>query len=140
MIKLNNKSLNILVNFFLAIWQLPQIIVGLVMLAVFRNKTKYTNPNNGITVWNINSGRVFGTACFSTGPIIITCDGVGEETLQHETGHSKQSLYLGLLFHIIVSVPSICRFWYRRIFNKSMNWYRSGYPESWADKLGGVIR
>ena len=138
MIKLNNKFLTILVNFFLAIWQLPQIIVGIVMLALFRNKTTYTNPNNGVTVWNINSGRVFGTACFSTGPIIVTCEGVKESTLLHETGHSKQSIYLGPLFHIVISLPSICRFWYRRIFNKSMKWYHSGYPENWADKLGGV--
>lgn len=127
-----------LLNIVLFIWQLPQIIIGLLMLAMFRNKTEYTNPYNGITVWNINSGKTFGTACFSTGPIIITCDGVSEKTLRHETGHSVQSIYFGWLFHVVISIPSICRFWYKKIFHKSQVWYHLGYPEFWADQLGGV--
>ena len=146
MYKFDNKFLNIFVNFLLVIWQLPQVIIGLIMLLVFRNKTTYTNPYNHITVWNINSGKTFGTACFSTGPIIITCEGASENTLRHETGHSAQSVRLSWLFHIVVSIPSICRFWYRRIFNKSKEWYHNGsgkgilagYPEHWADVLGGV--
>ena len=138
MIKLNNKLLNVLFNALLAIWQLPQIILGLIMLALFRNKTTYTNPNNGVTVWNINSGKTFGTACFSTGPVIVTCDGAQDDILLHETGHSKQSIYLGIFYHIVISIPSVCRFWYKRIFKKSQEWYKSGYPENWADKLGGL--
>lgn len=140
MIKLNNKVLTIVVNFFLAIWQLPQIIVGFVMLAVFRNRTKYTNPNNGITVWNINSGRVFGTACFSTGPIIITCEGVSEDTLKHETGHSLSSIKLGWFYHIIISIPSICFFWYRKIKKKDMDWYYSCWTEAFAERNGMTDR
>ena len=138
MLKTESRILNILLFIILSLLQLPQIIVGLVFLLIFRNKEKYTNPHNHVSVWNINSGRVFGTACFSTGPIIVTCEGIKEDILLHETGHSKQSIYFGPLFHIVISIPSICRFWYRRIFNKSMDWYHSGYPENWADKLGGV--
>ena len=135
---LHNKNIGI--NILLAIWQIPQIIIGLIMLLIFRNKTTYTNPYNHITVWNINSGRTFGSACFSTGPIIITCDGASENTLKHETGHSMQSIYLGPLFHIIVSIPSVIRFWVRRLFNKSHEWYLSGWPESSAEKLGHTNR
>lgn len=130
----NRKALNVL----LALWQLPQVILGVIMLAIFRNKKEYTNPVNGITVWNISHHGAFGTACFSTGPIILTNDNTAERTLRHETGHSKQSVYLGWLFHIVVSIPSVCRFWIRRWMNRSIEWYHSGYPENWADRLGGV--
>lgn len=140
------KDKNIFIKILLVLWQLPQVILGLIFLLIFRNKTTYTNERNGITVWNICSGRTFGSACFSTGPIIVTCEGASERTLRHETGHSKQSVMLSWLFHIVISIPSICRFWIRRIFNKSMEWYHngsgkgilSGYPEHWADVLGGV--
>ena len=130
------KDKNIAINILLAIWQLPQIIIGLIMLLIFRNKTTYTNPYNHITVWNINSGKVFGRACFSTGPIIVTCDGVSERTLRHETGHSYDSTLFGPLFHIIVSIPSICLFWYRKIKKKDFDWYYSHFPENRAEKYG----
>lgn len=133
------KDKSKLINALLAIWQLPQILLGIICLCIFRNKEEYTNPYNHITVWKISSKGLFGNACFSTGPIIVVCSkDVSENTLRHETGHSKQSIYLGWLFHIIISIPSVCRFWYRRIFNKSQEWYHSGYPENWADNLGGV--
>ena len=141
MIKLNNKLLTILVNFFLAIWQLPQIIVGLMMLAVFRNKTTYTNPYNHIMVWNINCHHAFGNACFSTGPFIITCDeNVTEEILKHETGHSLSSIRTGWFYHIVISIPSICFFWYRRIKNKDMEWYYSCWTEKAAERNGMTNR
>lgn len=130
-----------LLNIVLAIWQLPQILLGLVMLLIFRNKTEYTNPYNGITVWNINSHGAFGTACFSTGPIIVTCsDKVEEDTLKHETGHSLSSIRTGLFYHIVISLPSVCLFWYRRIAKKDMDFYYSHFPENLAEKHGMTNR
>lgn len=128
-------------NVLLVLWQLPQIIIGLIMLAIFRNKTTYTNPNNGVTVWNINCNHAFGNACFSTGPMIITCcKDVDEDTLKHETGHSAQSLRLSWLYHIIISIPSICLYWYRRIKKKDKEWYYDHFPENWCEKLAMTDR
>lgn len=132
------KDKNVFINILLGIWQLPQIILGLLFLLMFRNKETYTNPYNNITVWKISSGTLFGSACFSTGPIIVVKEGAIENTLLHETGHSKQSIYLGPLYHIVISIPSVCRFWVNKLFVKSSEWYYSGYPENWANKLGGV--
>lgn len=133
------KDKPLILNILLGIWQLPQILVGLVMLAIFRNKTSYTNPHNHITVWNINCHHAFGTACFSTGPFIITCDDyVEDEILRHETGHSLSSIRTGWFYHIIVSIPSVCLFWYKRRKKKDQKWYYSHYPENWANKAGGV--
>lgn len=130
------KDKPLIINILLAIWQLPQIILGLLMLLIFRNKTTYTNPYNHITVWNINSGRMFGTACFSTGPIIVTCDGASERTLRHETGHSYDSIRFGFFYHFIVSIPSICLFWFKKIKHKDSAWYYSHFPENRAEKYG----
>ena len=139
MLKTSNKFLTVLLCIVLTLWQLPQVILGFIMLLVFRNKTTYTNPYNKITVWNINCHHAFGNACFSTGPFIITCnDKVSDEILKHETGHSQQSIFLGLLYHIVVSIPSICLFWYKKLKNKDKEWYYAHYPEGWANRLGGV--
>lgn len=130
-----------LLNVLLFVWQLPQVLLGLVMLAIFRNHKEYTNPYNGITVWNINAHGAFGAACFSTGPFIVTCnDRVSDNILRHETGHSAQSLRLSWLYHIIISIPSVCLFWYRRLKKKDMDFYYSHFPENWAEKLGKTDR
>ena len=128
-------------NVLLVLWQLPQIIIGLIMLAIFHNKTTYTNPNNGITVWNINCNHAFGDACFSTGPIIITCrKDVDEDTLKHETGHSVSSTRTGLFYHIVISIPSICLYWYKKIKKKDQDFYYSHFPENLAEKHGMTNR
>lgn len=135
------KDKPLILNILLGIWQLPQILVGLVMLALFRNKTSYTNPHNHITVWNINCHRAFGTACFSTGPFIITCDDyVDDEILRHESGHSLSSIRTGWFYHIIISIPSLYFFWYRRVKNKDMNWYYSCWTENAAERNGMTNR
>lgn len=128
-------------NIILAIWQLPQIITGLLLLIPFhRSKRIYTNPHNNISVLLVEIPELFNRACFSSGPIVFAPSGVAEETLKHETGHSKQSIYLGWVYHLVISIPSIIRFWYKSLCKKTSSWYFSGYPENWADKLGGVTR
>lgn len=61
-------------------------------------------------------------------------------TKKHEYGHSRQSLYLGPLYLIVVGLPSIL--WAGFVYNlvrKSVSYY-AVYPENWADKLGEVNR
>lgn len=134
------KDKPLIINILLCIWQLPQVMLGIIMLLVFRNKTEYTNSYNGITVWNICSGDTFGRACFSTGPFIITCKGADEEILKHETGHSLSSIRTGLFYHIVISLPSVCLFWYRRIAKKDMDFYYDHFPENLAEKHGMTDR
>lgn len=135
MIKFNNKALTIFVNILLGLWQCIQWLTGLLGLLVFRNCELYTNEEAGVTVLKVNKGRLFGNACFSSGPIIFVTPNCSEKTIRHETGHSVQSLIFGPLFHIVVSIPSIIRFWVRRLGNKSHEWYLSAFPEGGC-KLG----
>lgn len=61
----------------------------------------------------------------------------------HEYGHAKQSAMLGPLYLLVVGIPSLMRVLYRKwhIKKYGYNWqnYYKGFPENWADRLGGVI-
>ena len=144
MLKFKSKFLTILVNALLAIWILPQWITGILGWLIFRNGKLYYNEDAKILVLNVNKGHLFGNACCSSGPIIFTTPECSENTIKHETGHSVQSLMFGLFFHIVVSFPSVIRFWIRRLFNKSHEWYLSGWPEGGcklgAEELGHTDR
>lgn len=79
----------------------------------------------------------------------------GKETIQctidHEWGHSRQSLMLGPLYLLVVGIPSAIHNLYnrtlykdepnrlKRIILKEKEYY-GWYCEKWADKLGGVDR
>lgn len=142
MLKFKSKFLTILVNALLAIWILPQWITGILGWLIFRNGKLYYNEDAKILVLNVNKGHLFGNACCSSGPIIFTTPECNENTIKHETGHSVQSLIFGILFHIIVSIPSVCLFWYKRLTNKDQKFYHSHWPEGGnklcADELGHV--
>lgn len=62
----------------------------------------------------------------------------------HELGHAKQSALLGPLYLPVVGVPSSARAVYALLFREvtGRRWdrYYDGYPERWADRLGGVDR
>lgn len=143
MIVLENKFLSVLVNILLAILQLPQLIIGLIGLAIFHNYEIYYNHEADIKVIKVSKGYLFGNACFSSGPVVFTTPNCDDNTIRHETGHSKQSLYMGPLF-FIVALASIPRFWIRRWFNKSHEWYLSSWPEGGnkfgAEELGHTKR
>lgn len=140
MIEFKSKALTIIVNIILGIWQLLCWLPGIIGLAIFHNCEIYRNKEAGITVIKVNKGNFIGGACFSCGPIIFVTPDCDENIIKHETGHSVQSLIFGPLFHFVVSLPSVIRFWIRRLFNKSHEWYLSGWPESSAEKLGHTNR
>lgn len=140
MIEFKSKFLTVFVNILLIPWLILQWIPGLIGLAIFHNCEIYRNKEAGVMVIKVNKGNFIGGACFSSGPIIFVTPNCDENTLKHETGHSVQSLIFGPLFHIVISIPSIIRFWVRRLGNKSHEWYLSGWPESSAEKLGHTNR
>lgn len=133
-----------MVKFLLWIWQLPQNLAGWIY-SRFGNKVLITDGNNVYTVYF--------TSCFRAGVTLgqyIILDSVwGKtsknyliQTVKHEDGHTKQSKYLGIFYLILVGIPSVTRNILNRINSKKFNskWYYSGYPEKWADELGGVKR
>ena len=138
MIKFKSKALTILINILIGIWMLPQWITAVIGLLVFRNCEIYYNNDANIFVFKVDKGYFNGGACFSSGPVIFVVPNCDEEVLKHETGHSWQSILFGPFFHIIVSIPSICLFLYKRARNKSKSWYYSVWPENDANRRGHV--
>ncbi len=67
-----------------------------------------------------------------------------ESTRLHEYGHTFQSRWLGPLYLPLVGVPSVMRVLYALVYREATGrrWggYFDGYPERWADELGGVTR
>lgn len=56
-------------------------------------------------------------------------------SLEHELGHTRQSRMLGPLYLIVVGLPSIARWVFNRFAKRGNDWYLSGFPESWAERL-----
>ena len=61
-----------------------------------------------------------------------------QRAIKHEYGHTVQSLYLGWFYLVIVGVPSIIRASIWNHYKLEDKKYYEGFPENWADLLGGV--
>lgn len=128
-------------------WELPQTILGAAAYALFRGLGRITRTE-------IEDGRVVseieGDGAVSLGYFVFFSrhDGawvpVGTENRRHEMGHARQSRMLGPLYLGVVGVPSVMRVLYARRFRErtGRRWahYYDGFPENWADRLGGVDR
>lgn len=115
------------------IWQTPQNIVGLVFRLIYPWKPI---PFNGVDV--VVDKRFKGGISLGRTVIVKAPYSAIPDTWKHEYGHTRQSLYLGPLYLLIVGFPSLLWAWY---WNPSRGGsYYSFYTEKWADKLGGVER
>jgi hypothetical protein len=133
--------MNIFKEILLYIWQLPQNLLGLIMLLFMKphiSKEKY----KGITV--VVSKKMRGG--ISLGNYIILSESYGDKTTRqdvwdHEWGHTRDSRLFGPLYLIIIGLPSLIWAWmYGRFVPYTYNGYYKFYTEKRADRLGGVIR
>lgn len=126
-------------------WELPQNIVGILVLAT------QAILGNVIAV-RFQQERVF-VEIRSIGAISLwlfvffTCKDnpfvpVGRENRDHEFGHSFQSRALGPLYLPVIGIASEARvfyaFAYRYVTGRRWSGYYDGFPERHADELGGV--
>ena len=138
------KYLRFIADVLLWIWQLPQHLLGILFYLgnVFFSSTIFEKNVDGVSVLY---SRVM-EARISFGQYIVMGYYYrnlkqGEIALKHELGHSKQSLYLGPLYLLVVGIPSfvwLCLNTYCDRYKKKD--YYSFYTEKWADRLGGVKR
>lgn len=129
------KLASLIGTIILIVWQLPQVIVGFfvrLFTGAKYNEELSKNNDRRIFNWKLTSGISLSTY------YIIVRQNADMNTVNHEKGHTIQSLYLGPLYLIVIGLPSII--WAGLIHkhtNKSYYWF---YTEAWADKLGGVTR
>lgn len=123
------------------IWQLPQNLAGLLFLNCKkgRKSVKFFDKTD-CKFFTDNNGSV------SLGNYIFVLNPNNSETVNHEYGHHKQSLYLGPLYLLVIGLPSIIGYWIDVLFHENWSWikrdkwYYNQPWEKWADKLGGVKR
>lgn len=119
-------------------WCLPQNLIGLFVLLYAKIKgyktTYYYGRKVYITRWKYSGG-------VSLGQFIFVSENDDEKTINHEYGHSMQSLCLGWLYLFIIGLPSICwaAFGDKYRAKHGMSYY-DFFTERSADKLGGVER
>lgn len=133
--------MNNLVNILLYIWQLPQHLLGLLLLCYY--KPEHTYEYNGVllcyTTRMGSKGYTYGLAlgryAFIDDRPGISSDGWTEA---HEYGHCRQSRYLGPVYLLAIGLPSLLwAAWWNA--DRDIDYY-AFFTEKWADKLGGVRR
>lgn len=131
---------------FLFAWELPQNVLGMLLFAASRGL-------GAIKSLEVQEGRVVvesTVTAVSLGSFVFWMKGetrwfvLDEQTRAHEWGHTFQSRMLGPLYLPLVGVPSVMRviyaMGYRELTGRRWTGYFDGYPEDWADRLGGVRR
>jgi hypothetical protein len=130
----------------LALWELPQNLLGLSLFGL-----EYIAGT--VKDIELDRGRLFiqsKISAVSLGFFVFWAQGsnrysiLDEHTRNHEFGHSFQSRWLGPLYLPLVGIPSVARVLYsvayRELTGRRWGGYFDGYPENWADRLGGVQR
>ena len=123
------------IDILLYAWQLPQNLLGLLLVAILRPEDAYDFHGSKVYYSHRMRGGI------SLGRYIIIRSyqlADGGKTEHHELGHSLQSRMLGWFYLFVVGIPSILwAAWWNEGRNRS---YYSFYTERWADALGGVDR
>ncbi len=132
-----------IINIILYIWQLPQNLLGLLLLAIYGRVIPIDFRGDGwrsrlpSSMFYFIEGSPGG---ISLGRYILVSgrNFTDSKVWYHERGHSIQSMILGPLYLFVVGLPSLlwAAWWNPK---RSMDYYWF-YTESLADKLGGVER
>ena len=136
---ISHTLLYAMIKVLLYIWQLPQNILGLLVILFTRAK----NYSDIYIIKDPDNYKWFGV---SLGNYIIFGNWPTRTSKQHEFGHHKQSKYLGPLYLLVIGLPSVLFNIWDRLFHKKwtnlkrLDWYYKLPWEHWADVLGGVER
>lgn len=129
------------------LWELPQNLVGGLTFVL-------TRARGGVLGVERERGRLFvevdgfaislGWFVFWSRERTTPWFHIDRAVREHEYGHTRQSRLLGPLYLPVVGLPSVMRnvyaFAYRLVKGRRWLGYYDGFPEDWADRLGGVDR
>ena len=126
----------------LYIWQLPQNLLGLLLIAFYRPERMQIMENGNRIYY---ATRMKGGISLGKYSIVNVGhyrhdinESLKRDTVRHEAiGHAKQSLYLGWLYLLVIGLPSALHAALCKCKNHS---YYDMWFEKWADKLAEVKR
>jgi hypothetical protein len=117
-------------------WELPQILLALILYAVMKKRI--------IQAIDYKDSKVFFVRDFPGGislSFMIFLNNIDLDNLRavkHEYGHTIQSLCLGWFYLVIVGAPSIIRASIWKHYKLEDKKFYEGFPENWADSLGNI--
>lgn len=138
-------------DLLLYLWQLPQNILGLVLIAFYKSEKKLIASNGNYVYFSRYMSGGISLGMYS----IIDLDyymhlaknddakALDLDVTKHEAlGHGTQSRILGPFYLLVIGLPSIiwASLYGTKLFPYTKNGYYKFYTEKLADKLGGVIR
>lgn len=130
-----------LIKILLFIWQLPQILLGYIIVLFTKHNLREVEKIKDITYYYVDGfpgGISLGTIVILNGYYLHIAN---PNIVKHEYGHTVQSKILGWFYLLIIGLPSITWAWlYGNIIKITHNGYYRFYTEKWADKLGKVKR
>ena len=122
------------ISLALWIWQLPQNLLGLLLVSILKPEDSY----------DFNRARLYYAprmrGGISLGRYVIIAEHYMADfkVWDHELGHARQSRLLGPFYLFVVGLPSLLwAAWWNE--GRGVSYY-SFYTERWADRLGGVSR
>lgn len=122
-----------IVFFLLCIWQLPQLLVALVMLPFLGKKRKVADRHFNLCYecQKMSGGISLGPLAF------VSPYSNKEETIAHETdGHTVDSKIFGPLYLLVIGIPSIL---WAATYSSATHSYYDFYTERLANKHAGLI-
>ena len=130
----------------LYIWQLPQNLLGLLLISIYKPQKKHV-LRNGVEIHyssKMRGGISLGKYCIVSTNHYRTraMASLKRDSVRHEAiGHTRQSRMLGWLYLIIVGLPSfVWAMLYGSVIKETKNGYYKFYTEKWCDKLAGIER
>lgn len=130
----------------LYVWQLPQHVLGLLLIAFYRPERMHIMDNGNRIYF---ATRMKGGISLGKYSIVNVGhyrhdinESLKRDTVRHKAiGHAKQSLYFGWLYLIVIGLfSSGWAIVYGRLVKPTINGYYQFWTEKWADKLAGVKR
>ena len=134
-----------IINFLRLLWQLPQNLLGFILFQIYSVDCLCLEvPYRDVHI--LYSEKMRGG--ISLGQYIVlpwkyryNSSSYVRDTISHEYGHTRQSLYLGWLYLVVIGLPSLLWAWAHSTFKRLREVdYYSFYTERWADDIGGVWR
>lgn len=125
------------------IWQLPQNLLGLLLMLFLRPLRRVVTDIDTIAAVYV-SERMSGGISLGDYAYVSKVSSRDEKTIRHEgIGHPRQSMMLGPLYLPVIGLPSLLHAWLNGVIgccDRHPDGYYHFYTEKWADRLGGVKR
>ena len=125
------KFINILTQIGLIIWQLPQVLVALIMMP-FLGKLRLVEYRD--YCWAFEASNMSGGISLGCFIFLSKYSAKSKTTIAHEYGHTVDSKKMGIFYLFFIGLPSIC--W--AAFKPKNKCYYTFYTEQLANKHAGL--